>query len=85
MTAAEQGHVMSHLAELKDAGRIEVLREYRDHYHVFAFVDGSRPAEKFIGASLGSVAAKGKSVQAPATKTGKARTTTKKKPRSRRR
>jgi hypothetical protein len=79
MTAAEQDHVMSHLRELKDAGRIEVLRENRDHYHVFAFVDGSRPAEKFIGASLGNVAAARKATQEPSQKAGKARKTTKKK------
>ena len=51
MTAEEQAHVMDHLAKLKDAARIEVLRENRDHYHVFAFVDGSRPNEKLIAAS----------------------------------
>jgi hypothetical protein len=53
MTAAEQGHVMAHLARLKNERRIEVLRENRDHYHVFAFVDGVRPHEGFISASLG--------------------------------
>lgn len=53
MSAAEQAHVMDHLARLKDQGRIEVLRENRDHYHVFAFVDGARPNENFISASLG--------------------------------
>lgn len=40
---------------VKDEGRIEVLRENRDHYHVFAFVDGARPREEFIGAVLGGV------------------------------
>jgi DNA-binding transcriptional ArsR family regulator len=53
MTAEEQSHVMEHLARLKDAGRIEVLRENRDHYHVFAFVDGERPTESLISSSLG--------------------------------
>ncbi len=53
MTASEQSHVMSDLARLKDDGRIEVLRENRDHYHVFAFVDGARPGEEFINSSLG--------------------------------
>jgi uncharacterized protein DUF5715 len=53
MNAAEQSHVMSDLARLKNEGRIEVLRENRDHYHVFAFVDGARPREEFIRASLG--------------------------------
>jgi hypothetical protein len=55
MTAAEQSFVMSELARLKDDGRIEVLRENRDHYHVFAFVDGARPNETFISAALGEV------------------------------
>jgi len=51
MTAEEQAHVMDHLAKLKDAARIEVLRENRDHYHVFAFVDGNRPSENLIASS----------------------------------
>jgi hypothetical protein len=55
MTAAEQSEVMSELAQLKDEGRIEVLRENRDHYHVFAFVGGSRPDEGFISSALGEV------------------------------
>ena len=52
MTAEEQTFVMAHLARLKDEGRIEVLRELRDHYHVFAFVDGKRPDEAVISATL---------------------------------
>lgn len=52
MTAGEQSYVMAYLAKLKDEGRIEVLRENRDHYHVFAFVDGARPKEELISASL---------------------------------
>ncbi|HYO99373.1 MAG TPA: DUF5715 family protein [Pyrinomonadaceae bacterium] len=53
MTADEQAHVMSDLARLRDEGRIEALRENRDHFHVFAFVDGKRPVEELIRASLG--------------------------------
>jgi hypothetical protein len=53
MTAEEQAYVMAYLARLKDEGRIEVLRENRDHYHVFAFIDGVRPDETFIRESLG--------------------------------
>ena len=60
MTAEEQAHVMSDLARLEDEGRIEVLRENRDHYHVFAFVDGVRPDETLISESLGKAR-----VQAP--------------------
>lgn len=52
MTAEEQAFVMAYLARLKDDGRIEVLRENRDHYHVFAFIDGVRPEESLINASL---------------------------------
>lgn len=79
MTADEQSHVMNHLAQLKDAGRIEVLRENRDHYHVFAFIDGARPGEKFIGASLPGVAGVRKAIQQPVKKVGKAQRATKKK------
>jgi Family of unknown function (DUF5715) len=53
MTAEEQSHVMDHLARLEDEGRIEVLRENRDHYHVFAFFDGERPNESLISSSMG--------------------------------
>jgi len=55
MTAAEQAHVMSDLARLKDEGRIEVLRENRDHYHVFAFVDAARPREGLIAAAMNRI------------------------------
>jgi hypothetical protein len=57
MSAEEQDYVMAYLAELKDAGRIEVLRENRNHFHVFAFVDGRRPDESFIYDSLGKARA----------------------------
>ncbi len=53
MTAEEQAHVMADLARLQDAGRIEALRENRDHFHVFAFIDGQRPSEDLIRQSLG--------------------------------
>jgi hypothetical protein len=56
MTAEEQRHVMADLARLKDDGRIEVLRENRDHFHVFAFIDGTRPGEGLIRQSLGRAA-----------------------------
>jgi len=53
MTAEEQEHVMADIARLRDEGRVEALRENRDHFHVFAFVDGRRPDEELIAASLG--------------------------------
>jgi len=61
---------MSELAQLKDEGRIEVLRENRDHYHVFAFVDGVRPREEFISNALGEVRPE-KTVDAGKNKTAK--------------
>lgn len=59
MAAGEQSFLMDYLARLKDEGRIEVLRENRDHYHVFAFVDGVRPDEAFIRAALNGVSSGG--------------------------
>jgi DNA-binding transcriptional ArsR family regulator len=53
MTTEEQSALMNHLARLEDEGRIEVLRENRDHFHVFAFVDGARPSESLISEALG--------------------------------
>lgn len=58
MTAEEQAHVMSDIARLRDEGRVESLRENRDHFHVFAFVDGKRPSEEIIRASLNHSSAK---------------------------
>jgi len=55
MTAAEQEHLMALIAQLKDDGRVEALRENRDHIHVFAFADGQRPDESLIARSLADV------------------------------
>jgi hypothetical protein len=52
MNAAEQTFIMAELGRLQDEGRIEVLRENRDHYHVFAFADGRRPGEDLIQQTL---------------------------------
>jgi Family of unknown function (DUF5715) len=52
MSVAEQNFVMADLARLKDAGRIEVLRERNANFHVFAFIDGVRPNDDLIAASL---------------------------------
>jgi len=59
MTAEEQEYVMADIARLRDEGRVESLRENRDHFHVFAFVDGRRPDEALIAASLGHSTAAG--------------------------
>lgn len=52
MDAAEQTFIMSEMSRLQEAGRIEALRENRDHYHVFAFADGRRPDEDLIRQTL---------------------------------
>lgn len=52
MSAAEQSFVMSELARMKTEGRIEVIRERNANYHVFAFVNGSRPSDDLITAKL---------------------------------
>src|SRR6266404_2492977 len=51
-SGAEQNFLMNELARLKDAGRIEVLRERNANYHVFVFIDGARPGDDLITASL---------------------------------
>lgn len=52
MSAAEQNFLMRELARLKNEGRIEVIRERNANYHVFAFVNGSRPSDDLISACL---------------------------------
>src|SRR5260370_30859316 len=52
MSGAEQNFLMNELARLKDVGRIEVLRERNANYHVFVFIDGTRPSDDLITASL---------------------------------
>jgi hypothetical protein len=46
---------MRFVAQLEDEGRVEALRETRDHIHIFAFADGRRPAEALIARSLDAV------------------------------
>ena len=52
MGGAEQTFVMRELARLKNEGRIEVIRERSANYHVFAFINGVRPSDDLISASL---------------------------------
>ncbi len=52
MSAAEQTFVMAQLARLKNEGRVEAIRERNANYHVFAFVNGSRPGDELITAAL---------------------------------
>ncbi len=52
LSGAEQNSLMAELARLKDEGRIEVIRERGANYHVFVFIDGRRPSDDLITASL---------------------------------
>jgi hypothetical protein len=52
MSVAEQNFLMNELARIKSEGRIEVIRERNANYHVFAFVDGVRPSDDLVSASL---------------------------------
>jgi hypothetical protein len=52
MTASEQDFLMAEVARLKDEGRVEALRENRNHIHIFAFVEGQPPDERLIVQSI---------------------------------
>ena len=52
MGGEEQNFLMTELARMKGEGRIEVIRERKANYHVFAFIEGKRPGDELITASL---------------------------------
>ena len=55
MTADEQHWIMGLIARMEAEGRLEALRENRDHFHLFAFAQGRRPDERLIAEALGDV------------------------------
>lgn len=55
MTADEQHVIMDLIARMEGEGRLEALRENRDHFHLFAFARGRRPSERLIAEALGDV------------------------------
>ncbi len=75
MSNAEQNFVMTELARLKQAGRIEVLRERTANIHVFVFIDGTRPSNELVTASLEEI---GPSSKEDVEEKDAAKTTTKK-------
>jgi hypothetical protein len=52
MTAEEQGFLMNVIAKFETAGRLEALRENRDHIHLFAFYNGKPPDENHVEQAL---------------------------------
>lgn len=56
MNAEEQQFLMGEIARLESEGRVEALRENRNHIHVFAFADGHPPTEALIRDALSRAA-----------------------------
>jgi hypothetical protein len=52
MAADEQNFLMNIIAKFETAGRLEALRENRDHIHVFAFYNGKPPDENRVEQAL---------------------------------
>lgn len=52
MSGEEQTFVMNELAQLKTQGRIEAIRERNANYHVFVFLNGTRPPDDLIATKL---------------------------------
>jgi hypothetical protein len=77
MSVAEQNFVMRELAQLKTEGKIEVIRERSANYHVFAFIDGTRPPDDLITASLEKAGAPPKEEEAHHTEAKPAKTNAK--------
>ncbi len=68
MSGAEQNSIMMQLARMKNEGRIEAIRERGANFHVFVFIDGQRPSDELITASLDDATMEGKEME-PAAQT----------------
>jgi hypothetical protein len=55
MAADEQQFLLDRVAELERAGRVEALRERRNHIHVFVFQNGRHPPEELVAQFLDEV------------------------------
>jgi D-alanyl-D-alanine dipeptidase len=73
MSLAEQSFLMIELARLEDEGRVEALRERTANYHVFVFMNGTRPSDQLIAASLDKAGAPDKEANHADTKSPKAK------------
>ncbi|PYQ40281.1 MAG: hypothetical protein DMF77_18815 [Acidobacteria bacterium] len=70
MPGPEQDTLMEMVAEDERAGRVESLRENRDHIHIFAFADGRRPPETLVAEAMGVVRRPRTAAGAGASQTG---------------
>jgi hypothetical protein len=57
MGADEQNFVMSEIARLEAAGRVQALRERLNHIHVYAFDDGTPPSDSLAASFFAEVEA----------------------------
>jgi Family of unknown function (DUF5715) len=78
MSGAEQTFLMAELARIKNEGRIEVIRERSANYHMFAFINGTRPSDDLITASLDKASLPGAKAQDTPSKPAKVKSRTQK-------
>lgn len=55
MAADEQQFLMDRVAQLERDGKVEALKERRNHIHVFVFPDGQRPPDSLVAQFLDEV------------------------------
>jgi hypothetical protein len=55
MAADEQQFLMDRIARLEQDGKVEALKERRNHIHVFVFPDGQRPPDELVAQFLDEV------------------------------
>ena len=55
MAADEQQFLMDRIAQLEQEGKVEALKERRNHIHVFVFPDGQRPPDGLVAQFLDEV------------------------------
>ncbi|HUG52496.1 MAG TPA: DUF5715 family protein, partial [Vicinamibacteria bacterium] len=71
MSGGEQQFLYDRIAQLEREGKVEALRERRNHLHVFVFESGDRPPDGLVAQFLDDVGAPLR--QAPPRSTGRAR------------
>jgi hypothetical protein len=57
MPSDEQNFLMTQIAALEDAGKVEALRERRNCFHVFTFASGHPPADTAVAAARAAIVA----------------------------
>lgn len=57
MTNEEQNFVLQEVARLEQEGRVEALRERRNHIHVYVFENGQRPPDTLVATFFDEVEA----------------------------